>query len=128
MKKIKLISLLLVLVLLLQCGCSARSTEESMPGLVPVTVEDDNAVSNSSVGEASDPTETTAPYADPNAGMVTYDSDAPFGMVSIQEGCRSIEAMKPLGGSERLLRSRCTGVCQLQRSGGVLPCGGNGFP
>lgn len=105
MKKIKRISLLLVLVLLLQCGCSGRSTEESMPGLVPVTVEDDNAVSNPSIGEASDPTETTSPYVDPNAGMITYDSDAPFGMVSIQEGCRSIEAMKPLAGSERLLPS-----------------------
>lgn len=76
MKKIKIISLLLCLMLLLQSA--------AMPALAVDT----------QTGELTVPEATE----DPNKQLVI-----PFGQVSVINGCRTIEAMNPLAGSARML-------------------------
>ena len=78
MKKIKYLSLLLSLALALQCTIVPA---EALEGLetVPVTVPG--------------ATESTEDLFTP--------VEVPFGSVCIQEGCRTIEGMNPLAGSDR---------------------------
>lgn len=74
MKKIKFLSLLLTLCVIFQCMAAPVFAADAAP--IPATT---------SATEATEPTEP------------------PFGTVSIQEGCRTIEGMVPLGGNERRL-------------------------
>ena len=73
MKKIKLLSLILSLVLLLQCAAVPVQATE-IPNTDPV------------ITESQEP---------------SVPAQLPFGSVCIQEGCRTIEAMRPLAGSAR---------------------------
>ena len=77
MKKFRCFSLILCLSLVLQCALPVSATETSRP-------------------EAS--AETTGA-----AETVPEATEAVFGTVCIQQGCRTIEGMVPLGGSERKL-------------------------
>lgn len=77
MKKIKCFSLVLSLILLLQClAFSAGATEATLPQI---------------------PEETTVP-----AQAV---EELTFGTVCVRKGCRTIEGMEPLGGSDRRLET-----------------------
>jgi len=78
MKKIKCLSLLLSLVLLLQSAVFPVGALEDLE-TVPVT--------------------TAAPVQNDEALVPV--ADIPFGSVCIQEGCRTIEGMNPLAGSDR---------------------------
>lgn len=85
MKKNSYLSLLLCLVILLQCTVlPATATETS--GSTETTQEISDAETTASTEE------TVSPY-----------STSPYGTVCIQEGCRTIEGMSPLAGTERLL-------------------------
>ena len=75
MKKIKFLSLLLTLCVALQCMAA------------PVLAVDDPPIPATTAAAE----ETTAP------------TEPPFGTVCIQEGCRTIEGMVPLGGNDRRL-------------------------
>lgn len=77
MKKMKHLSLLLCVMLLLQCV------------LLPVS--------------ASETEETTAPQA--TASTQAAQEPAAFGTVCVQSGCRTIEGMVPLGGSDKRLET-----------------------
>jgi len=77
MKKMKCFSLLLCLSILLQCFA------------LPVM--------------ASEPTETEE--TEPTEAAVLQMEDIPFGEVSIQKGCRTIEGMVPVGGNDRRLQT-----------------------
>lgn len=74
MKKFKFLTLLLTLCIALQCMAAPVLAADAEP--IPATTA------------ATEQTEPTEP---------------PFGTVSIQEGCRSIEGMVPLGGNEKRL-------------------------
>lgn len=76
MKKIKCFSLLLCLCLLIQC--------------IPVPTA------------AAEPTEAMIPET---AAAPVVAEEIEFGQVSIQKGCRTIEGMVPLGGSDRRLET-----------------------
>lgn len=78
MKKTKWLTLLLCLILVLQCM------------ILPVSAEE--------TGE----TEETLPLADSN-GTIASDQKAVFGTVSIQNGCRTINGLVPLGGMDKLV-------------------------
>lgn len=84
MKKFTCLSLFLCAVLLLQCAVMPVSA-------VPVEIPTE-----------STETQTTAGDSTPGFNPVT---EIPFGSVCIQNGCRTIEGMVPLGGSERRLES-----------------------
>lgn len=95
MKKQTTLSLFLALALLLQCF--ALPVQALSPDMT-------QAVESTEASAATD--------ASTDAGTVTGDSSdisfdmtvaLPFGQASIQEGCRTIEGMKPLAGSERRL-------------------------
>lgn len=73
MKKIALVSMILCAAILLQCA-AVPVTATEIPGTQPVSTESQ---------------EDALP------------AEIPFGSVCIQEGCRTIEAMKPLAGSAR---------------------------
>ena len=79
MKKIRCLSLFLCLILLLQCAPLAAFASET-------------TLSSQSPDVAAE----TVP-------LVT--EEIPFGMVCIQEGCRTIRGMNPLGGSDRRLET-----------------------
>ena len=82
MKKIKCLSLLLSAVLALQCAAvpvSAAEAPETVPVTAPVTVP---------------------PVTESGEDLLTP-TQIPFGSVCIQEGCRTIEGMNPLAGSDR---------------------------
>lgn len=72
MKKIKCLSLLICLCMLLQCL--------SLPALATQIIE-------------------------PSEEPVTQPTEPPFGQVCIQRGCRTIEGMMPLGGSDWMLET-----------------------
>lgn len=74
MKKLKCLSFLLTLCILLQCLAVSVLAADAEP--IPAT---------SAAAELTEPTEP------------------PFGTVSIQEGCRTIEGMVPLGGNDKRL-------------------------
>lgn len=79
MKKNKILSLILCLVILLQCTpFSVRATEETTEPTVPAT-------------------EVTEPYVEPPS--------VEYGGASITNGCRTINGMTPLGGTDRILES-----------------------
>ncbi len=77
MKKFKYLSLLLCLILTVQCI--------ALPAA------------------ASEPTESQVPET--TAAPVLADEQIPFGSVSIQKGCRGIEGMIPIGGNDPRLES-----------------------
>lgn len=79
MKKFKYLSLILCLVLALQCLAVPVSAAET----------------------TEDPYLATEAPAEPE--LMTQDSGAAFGTVSIQQGCRTINGMVPLGGTDRKL-------------------------
>ena len=82
MKKIKCLHLLLCLVLLLQCV------------MLPVSAEE-------TTGYTTEPTtEATEPYVPMDAIP-----EVEFGSASITNGCRTINGMTPLAGSERMLET-----------------------
>lgn len=74
MKKFRILSFLMSAVLLLQCLYLPALAEET----------------------ATEPTEDVA-------SAMTTRGDAPFGTVCVDQGCRSIDGMVPLGGNERKL-------------------------
>lgn len=78
MKKIKCLSFLLAMVLAMQC-CFLPAAAAEAPDTVPVTQP-----------EVTGATEE-----------VTTPAEIPFGSVSILQGCRTIEGMNPLAGSDR---------------------------
>lgn len=84
MKKFSCLSLFLCTVLLLQClavPVSAAATPDTTP------------ISTTEAAEAPDTTQASQP------------ADIPFGQVSILNGCRTIEGISPLAGSERRLET-----------------------
>lgn len=83
MKKVTLLSRILCAALLFQSILVPA-------GAVPVEVPQTVAV------EETIPAETESSFMKNNSTL-------PFGQLSIQEGCRSIEGLQPLGGSERML-------------------------
>ena len=95
MKKRRTISLLLCLALLL--GCYA----------VPVSAVDLSNLETVAVTEQTEPTETAAAAQNPqntsNTELLNSAAKLPFGQASIKQGCRTIEGMMPLAGSERRL-------------------------
>lgn len=64
------------------------------------------------------PQDTTVP-AQSTPGFTAV-SDIPFGSVSIQSGCRSIEGMVPLGGSERRLETALSAFAYEVTTGTVI--------
>lgn len=80
MKKTKWLSLALCLLLTLQCL--------TVPALAAETAED------------SDLPEPTA-----EDSVINAENEAAFGTVSIQQGCRTLNGMVPLGGSDRKLET-----------------------
>lgn len=103
MKKQMLISLLLSAVLLM------NSFSLPAAALSPDLLQTVGATEPASVPE------TTG--TDP--GQENVSSKLPFGQVSIQEGCRTIEGMKPLAGSERRL-STSQGVFAYEANTGTV--------
>lgn len=94
MKKSKVISLILSLVLLSQClFVPAGATETTAP------------VESTEVSDAAVP--------EPQA-------KAAFGTVCINEGCRTIDGMKPLGGSERRLDTAAAAFVYEVQTGTVI--------
>lgn len=89
MKKNRCLRLLLCAALLLQI--MAVPVQALPVEVVPETVPQNTATQ-----------ETTPVQSTPG---FTATSDIPFGSVSIQSGCRTIEGMVPLGGSERRLET-----------------------
>ena len=85
MKKTAIVSLALCAVLLMQMLAFPVA---AMPVEVPQTVPVEESV----------PAETESEFA-------TNTSILPFGQLSVKNGCRSIEGMQPLGGSERMLET-----------------------
>lgn len=65
------------------------------------------------------PVEETAP-APTQSSFLTNNSKLPFGQLSIQEGCRSIEGMQPLGGSERMLATAQAAMVFEEKTGTVI--------
>lgn len=90
MKKPIRLSLLLCAALLLQCLALPADA---------LTADMTQAV------EVSEETQSVEPLVPGASETIPFDSgsDLPFGQRSILEGCRSIEGMMPLGGSERRL-------------------------
>lgn len=83
MKKIKHLSLFLCLVLLMQCTVLPAAATEA-------------------------PVETTQAALEtfsPAEIQSAENEEIPFGMVGVQKGCRTIEGMVPLGGSDRRLET-----------------------
>ena len=94
MKNPRTISLLLCLVLIL--GCFAR----------PACAVDLSNLETVAVTEETAPAESTAaenPQAGTNTTLINSAAKLPFGQASIKQGCRTIEGMMPLAGSERRL-------------------------
>lgn len=89
MKKMKRLSLLLCLILLLQCVLTPVSATEV----------------------------TEAQTAEP---AVTQPAKIPFGSVCIQEGCRTIDGMRPLGGSDQKLDTAQAAFAYETTTGTVL--------
>lgn len=100
MKKVTLLSLVLCAVLLLQ--------SVMLPvGAVPVEVPQTVAV------------EETVP-SEPGSNLMKNNSTLPFGQLSIQEGCRSIDGLQPLGGSERMLATAQAAMVFEAKTGTVI--------
>ena len=94
MKNPRTISLFLCLVLIL--GCFAR----------PACAVDLSNLETVAVTEETAPAESTAaqnPQAGTNTTLINSAAKLPFGQASIKQGCRTIEGMMPLAGSERRL-------------------------
>jgi len=100
MKKVRFTSLLLCVVILVQCLALAVSAAP-VDALQTVSTEGT---------ESTEPAETTLPVPA---------SDLPFGQLSIQNGCRTIEGMMPLGGAERRLAT-AQGVFAFEMSTGTV--------
>ena len=83
MKKVTVPSLILCCIVLFQWILLPAAA-------VPVEVPQTVAV------EESVPAQTQDSFMKNTSGL-------PFGQLSIQEGCRSVEGLQPLGGSERML-------------------------
>ena len=82
MKKFRVVSLLLCLLLLLQCTplhIAATETEETTEPIQPPTQEE------------------TVPYEEP--------PEVEYGGAPISNGCRTIHGMTPLGGTDKILKS-----------------------
>ena len=100
MKKLTFLSWLLCAVLSLQCMIIPVV---AVPVEVPQTVPEESTV----------PAETQSSYRTNNSGL-------PFGQLSIQEGCRSIEGLQPLGGSERMLATAQAAMVFEEKTGTVI--------
>lgn len=81
MKKFKWISLILAICLALQCLFLPAGAAETQA--------------------STQAAETTAPPALPGEGISQQKTEIPFGVAGVQNGCRTIEGMVPLGGSDR---------------------------
>lgn len=79
MKKIRILSLLLCLLVLVNCSPFAALATETTESTVPTEPEE------------------TEPYVEP--------PEVAFGGAPISNGCRTINAMTPLGGTDRILKS-----------------------
>lgn len=91
MKKIKFLSLFLTLCLALQCMAAPVLAADAEP-----------IAATTAAAESTEPTEP------------------PFGTVSIQEGCRTIEGMVPLGGNERRLDTAVAAFAYEVKTGTVV--------
>ena len=87
MKKRTTISLCLCAALLLSCFVLPASA-------LPVEVTETVVATEASIPQQTEGTEQN---------LIGASSNLPFGRASIQEGCRTIDGMKPLAGSERRL-------------------------
>jgi len=97
MKKIKSLSLLLSLILALQCLAVPASAIEGLE-TVPV-----------SVPEVTGATEE-----------MTTPAQIPFGKVSVLQGCRTIDGLVPLAGSDRMLDTAQAVFCYEVNTGTVI--------
>lgn len=100
MKKVSFVSLVLCAVVLLQTVCLPAL---AAPVEVPQTVAVEETV-------ATEPQDT----------FLKNTSGLPFGQLSIQEGCRSIEGLQPLGGSERMLATAQAAMVYEVKTGTVI--------
>ena len=100
MKKVTFVSLVLCAAMLLQNSVLPAAA-------VPVEVPQTVAV------------EETEPEATGDS-IIRNTSTLPFGQLSIQEGCRSIEGMQPLGGSERMLATAQAAMIYEVNTGTVI--------
>ena len=111
MKKIKLFSLLLCLILLFQCVCIPALASETVPTQLPQVTE---AASTA----LQEPEKLT------------------FGTVCVQNGCRTIEGKKAIGGNDRRLETAQSAFlyeissdrpCQRSGKTGVTTCFGKNY-
>lgn len=100
MKKITLLSWILCAVLLTQSVVVPVAA-------VPVEVPQTAAV------------EETVP-SEPGNNLMKNNSTLPFGQLSIQEGCRSVDGLQPLGGSERMLATAQAAMVFEAKTGTVI--------
>lgn len=100
MKKTTTISLVLCAVLFVQMLALPVA---AMPVEVPQTVPVEESI----------PAETESSFA-------TNNSILPFGQLSVKNGCRSIEGMQPLGGSERMLKTAQAAMIYERSTGTVI--------
>lgn len=86
MKKFACLSLILCLALLMQCTILPAAATSAADG---TDASQESTVQDTEVSEET----------------VSINSTAPFGTVCIQNGCRTIEGMSPLAGSDRLMET-----------------------
>lgn len=95
MKIKRFFSFILCLSVLIQLGCQGASAAETGANQGGTPEQTDAQQGSFSVGSSNQQSDTEW----------TGSGKLPFGQVSIQNGCRTIEAMRPLAGSERKLSS-----------------------
>lgn len=100
MKKVSFVCTVLCAVMLLQTAILPVS---AVPVEVPQTV----------AAEETAPMETQGSFLKNNSAL-------PFGQLSIQQGCRSIEGMQPLGGAERMLATAQAAMVFEEKTGTVI--------
>lgn len=100
MKKITAVSLMLCIGLFLQILTIPVAA-------VPVEVPQTDATEETAAVEAGD-------------SIIKNTSTLPFGQLSIQNGCRTIEGLQPLGGSERMLATAQAAMVYEVKTGTVI--------
>lgn len=96
MKKFKHLSLLLCLALLMQCLCLPAAATETQTAVTEETV-----------------------FVSPEP-LVQTDAEIPFGTVCIQKGCRTINGMVPLAGSDKRLDTAVSAFLYETTTGTVI--------
>ena len=107
MKKQTLISLLLCAVLTVSCFA------------IPASALSDNMLETVAVTEETVPAQTSSTGSAP-LELTSSSSHLPFGRASIQLGCRTLDGMMPLAGSERRLATSQAVFAYEAKSGTVI--------